>query len=299
MKIVVTGSLGHISKPLVMELSKNGQDVTVISSDPSKQPYIESLGAKAAIGSVRDAGFLETAFSGADAVYTMVPPNNYMDQSLDLLAYYMELGRNYARAIAGAGVKRVVNLSSIGAHLESGSGIIEGAHNVEKLLNQLPMDVVITHLRPTSFYYNLYGYVPMIKKTGMIMANYGEEDVIPWVAPQDIALVVAEELVKKVSTRSVRYIASEELTGHASARIIGESIGIPGLQWKIIPGKQYADGLKAAGMNPQIADGLIEMYDALHTGSLSEDYFRNRPAVMGKIKLRDFAPEFAATFGNQ
>jgi hypothetical protein len=38
------------------------------------------------------------------------------------------------------------------------------------------------------------------------------------------------------------------------------------------------------------------MYAGLHTGWLSENYFRNRPAVMGKVKLADFAKEFAATF---
>lgn len=299
MKIVITGSLGHISKPLVMELIKKNQDITVISSDPAKQQEIEWLGATAAIGSVEDIAFLINTLKGSDAVYTMVPPGNYRDHSLDLIAYYKRLGRNYADAIAATGVKRVVNLSSIGAHLESGSGIIEGAHTVEKILNQLPLDISITHLRPTSFYYNLYGYLPMIKNAGVIMANYGEADIIPWVAPRDIAEVVAEELQAKPGSRSVRYIASDELTAQQSARIIGEAIGIPDLQWKIISDQQAADGLKAAGMNPHIADGLIEMYAALHTGLLSEDYFRNRPVAMGKTKLRDFAVEFAATYEKQ
>jgi uncharacterized protein YbjT (DUF2867 family) len=85
----------------------------------------------------------------------MVPPNNYFDLNLDLLAYYRRLGNNYARAIEQSGVKRVVNLSSIGAHLEKGSGILLGAHDVEQILNKLSLDVAITHLRPTSFYYNL------------------------------------------------------------------------------------------------------------------------------------------------
>jgi uncharacterized protein YbjT (DUF2867 family) len=296
MKIVVTGSLGHISKPLVKELLQKGQDITVISSNPDKKQEIETLGATAAIGSLQDVEFLKTVFSTADAVYTMVPPNNYFDHSLDLLAYYRGIGQNYAEAIRNSTVRRVVNLSSIGAHLEQGSGIIEGAHNVEKILNQLPPEVAITHLRPTSFYYNLYGYAAQIKNTGFIAANYGEEDIIPWVAPADIAAVAAEELLLESTTNAVRYVASEELTATESAKIIGTAIGIPDLEWKIIPDRQAAESLKQIGMNPRIADGLTEMYAALHTGLLSEDYFRNRPAVMGKVKLRDFAKEFAVAF---
>jgi len=58
MNIVVTGSLGHISKPIVLELVQSGQTVTVITSDAKKQSVIQSLGAKATIGSLTNANFL-------------------------------------------------------------------------------------------------------------------------------------------------------------------------------------------------------------------------------------------------
>ena len=116
MKIVVTGSLGHISKPLIKELVQKGHSVTVISSNPEKQKDIESLGATAAIGSVEDADFLTKTFTGADAVYTMVPPTNFLDPNLDLYAHCHRIGNNYAQAIRHSGTKRVVHLSSIGAH---------------------------------------------------------------------------------------------------------------------------------------------------------------------------------------
>ena len=75
MKLVVTGSLGNISKPLTQILVGKGHDVTVISKDAEKVGQIEAVGAKAAIGSVSDTAFLTSAFEGADAIYTMVPPN--------------------------------------------------------------------------------------------------------------------------------------------------------------------------------------------------------------------------------
>jgi uncharacterized protein YbjT (DUF2867 family) len=296
MKIIVTGSIGNISKPLVQELVQKGHSVTVISSNPDKQSAIKALGATASIGSLEDTAFLTRTFSGADAVYTMVPPNNYFDHSLDLIAYYKRLGHNYAEAIEKSGVKRVVHLSTIGAHLEKGSGILIGAHNVQNILNKLPNDVSITHMRPTSFYYNLYGYTEMIKHQGVIAANYGADDLIPWVSPIDIAAAVANELETPSAGRKIRYVGSEELTGNQVAAILGEAIGKPDLKWVLISDEETLNGLVNIGMSPTIAAGLVEMYAALHTGLLAESYYKNRPEVMGKVKMTDFAREFATAF---
>ncbi|GLU53970.1 hypothetical protein Dfri01_34310 [Dyadobacter frigoris] len=296
MKIIITGSLGHISKPLTEELVQKGHAVTVISSKSEKEKEIEELGATAAIGSLEDVDFLIKIFNGADAVYSMVPPANYLDHNLDLLAYYHNLGNNYAQAISHSGVKRLVNLSTFGGDLEKGNGILRGAHDVEEILNKLPEDIAITHVRPTSFFYNLYAYTNMIKEAGLIAANYGADDVIPWVSPFDIAVVVAEELLVPSTGRKARYIASEELTGSETAAILGAAIGKPDLKWIIVPDEQVQSSLEGIGMNPEIAAGMVEMYGSLHSGLLAEDYYRNKPAATGNVKLTDFAKEFAAAF---
>ena len=75
MKYVITGAAGHISKPLAEKLLKAGHDVTVIGRNTENLRSLIELGAKAAIGSVQDVDFLKKAFAGADAVYTMSPPN--------------------------------------------------------------------------------------------------------------------------------------------------------------------------------------------------------------------------------
>lgn len=61
MKIVLTGSLGNIGKPLAIALIKEGHAVTVISSSAKRQAEIEALGAKTAIGTMQDAEFLASA----------------------------------------------------------------------------------------------------------------------------------------------------------------------------------------------------------------------------------------------
>jgi len=295
MKIIITGSLGNISKPLATTLVQKGHDITVITSDVEKQAAIENLGAKAAIGSVEDVTFLTQAFTGADAVYCMIPRANYFDPNLDLDAFTRKIGNNYAEAIAKSGVKRVVFLSSIGAHLKENSGIIQRYNEIEAVLNQL-QDVSITFMRPASFYYNLLAYIPMIKNAGIIVANYGADQMIPWVSPNDIAEAIAEELTTPPDGKKVRYVASEELTGDETARILGEAIGILDLKWKLVSDQETLDGLVSIGMQPKIAQGLVEMYASLYNGFLGEDYYRNRPAVMGKVKLADYAKEFSAIY---
>ena len=295
MKIIITGSLGNISKPLAQELVQKGHNITVITSDAEKQTAIEALGAKAAIGSVEDVTFLTQTFTGADAVYCMIPRANYFDPNLDLDAFTGKIGDCYAEAIAKSGVKRVVFLSSVGAHLEQNSGIIQRYNEIEAVLNKLE-NVAITFMRPTSFYYNLLAYIPAIKSAGVITANYGGDQIIPWVSPLDIAAAIAEELTTPLDGRKIRYVGSEELTGNETAQILGEAIGKPDLKWVLISDDETLNGLINVGMQPKIAKGLVEMYAGLYNGLLAEDYYHNRPAVMGKVKLKDYAKEFVAIY---
>ena len=293
MKIVVTGSLGNISKPLTIELVQKGHTVTVISSNAERQKDIEALGATAAIGSLEDVDFLTNTFHGADAVYAMTPPNFFGVN--DPREYYQKMGRCYAEAIRQSGVKRVVHLSSMGAHLDKGTGVILGAHDVERVLSELS-DTSITYLRPGYFYYNLYNYVAMIKGPGFIRANYGGDDKIVLVSPADIAAVAAEELTTTGTVNKVRYIASDEHTVNEITYLLGAAIGKPDLKWEICSNEQMQEDLEKNGVPPHIAACLVEMYDCVHSGAFAEDYLLHQPIKMGKVKLEDFVKEFAATF---
>ena len=296
MKIIVTGSLGHISKPLTQELVAKGHEVIVVSSNPGKQKEIEALGAIAAIGTLADVDFLTTTFTGADAVYTMVPPNY---AAADMMAYCRETGENFAEAIEKSEVKRVVHLSSIGAHMEKDSGLILAHRQVETIFEKLPTDVAITFMRPSGFYYNLLGFIPGIKAAGVIVANYGADDMLIWVAPADIASAVADELEVPVTGHKVRYVASDELTGNETARILGEAIGKPDLKWILISGEERQRQLETVGLSPAMAHGLVEMFSSQHNGALAEDFYRNWPKVMGKVKMADYAKEFAAIYNQK
>lgn len=294
MNIVITGSLGHISKPLTEQLVQNGHAVTVISSSADRQGDIEALGAKAAIGSVQDAAFLAQTFTGADVVYCMIPPAYFTNPSIEPLEFYRSTASAYAQAIRQAGVTRVIHLSSFGAELDHGTGFIVGSHQSETILNELA-DVAITHVRPTSFYYNLFGFIGQIKHTGRIAANYGADDVIPMVSPTDIAVAITDEIELPAEHRKVRYVSSDEPTGNEVAAKLGAAIGKPDLQWVLISDEEALAGLKAAGIPAHVAEGMVELYGSIHSGQLQTDYNRNKPAL-GRVKLDDFAADFAAAY---
>lgn len=291
MKIVLTGSLGNISRPLAQELIAKGHEVTIISHNADKQQQIEALGAKAAIGSVEDAAFLKIAFEGADAAYCMTPPNF---AATDMIGYYRNTALAYAEAAKSANVKHVVYLSSYGAHLEKGTGIIVGSHQAEGILNQLE-GIAVTCLRPGYFYYNLYNFLGMIKDQGIIGTNFGGDDKLVMVSPLDIATAAVEELSASAPESKVRYIASDEYTCTEVAGMIGAAIGKPDLQWLTFTNEQVKDFMLSQGRPAVITNLLVELGAAIHSGLLISDYERHKPEP-GKVKLPEFIKEFAATY---
>jgi uncharacterized protein YbjT (DUF2867 family) len=297
MKIVVTGSLGNISKPLTKELVQKGHSVTVITSKAERKLDIEKIGAKVAIGSMEDVDFLTSAFKGADIVYCMATNDMsvFFDHNFDIYAYYKQIGKNYQKAIASSGVKNVIYLSTIGAHTDKGNGILRFHYDVENILNQLQNNVSIKFMRPVGFYTNIFREMETIKTEAAIIQNYGGDAKEPWVSPLDIASAIAEEMEKPFEGRTIRYIASEEISPNEIAKILGKAIGVPNLKWQVMSDEELFNAWIAIGFNPEIAKGYIEMKAAQGTKVLYEDYYKKLP-VLGKTKFADFAIDFAKAY---
>ncbi|GAB3573100.1 Rossmann-fold NAD(P)-binding domain-containing protein [Hymenobacter daeguensis] len=295
MNITLTGSLGNIGRPLADLLLHHGHSVTVISSDPRKAPAIEALGATAAIGSVADAAFLTETFRGADAVYTMVPPNWSVP---DYRAYIARTGEGYRAAIQAAGVRQVVNLSSVGAHLSGGTGPIAGLYDVEQALDTLD-GVTVTHLRPGIFYVNFLFDIPLIRRQGLMGNNYGGQTNLVLAHPRDIAAAAAQELQRVGPGPRYRYVASEVCRAAEAAHVLGNAIGQPTLPWVQFSDADTYAGMTAAGMSPAIAGTYVELGQAIGSGMLFQDFEDQRPAIEGGIPLADFAQEFAAVYQAQ
>jgi uncharacterized protein YbjT (DUF2867 family) len=290
---VITGSLGNISKPVIEGLLKAGHNVKVISSSTTRSAEIEKLGAKALVGSVADVEFVATAFKGADVVYTMIPP---IWQTENWRASQNEVAQSYAEAIRRNGIKHVVNLSSIGAHVGNGVGPVDGVADLEKLLNAIP-GLNVKHLRPSFFYHNFLAQVGLAKTAGIIGGNYGTGEKLFLVHPKDIANAALTALLNLNFTGiSTEYIIGDERSGKEIASVIGQSIGKE-INWVEFTDEQQKQGLLGAGLSETHAEGYTTMGKALREGVMQEDARKNKPSF-ASIKLEDFAQEFARAYNS-
>src|SRR5581483_727834 len=157
MKIAVTTPTGHIGNKLANILLDRKSDVTVIARHPEKVRDLASRGAKVIAGEHSDPAIVEQAVNGADALFWLTPLDR---TSHDPLAG----GRRMAEA--GASIIRkhpdlhVVQLSSAGAFLPSGTGPIVGLHETEEMFRAAGKNIV--SLRPNEFMENLFFSMPTI-----------------------------------------------------------------------------------------------------------------------------------------
>ncbi len=119
-------------------------------------------------------------------------------------------------------------------------------------------------------------------------------DKLAMVAPQDIADAIAEAITKPKADKII-YVASDDRTCNEVAQVLGNAVGIPSLQWKLLPAQQVQATLVANGMSENAAANLVEVAISTHTGVLRENFDKSNPKY-GKTRLEDFALEFAAKY---
>lgn len=291
MKITVTGSLGNISRPLVEKLTANGHEVKVISSNAEKADDIKKLGAVPLIGSLADAAFVSRSFKGADAVYTMVPPDFSVPSYYD---FSDQLHENYAQAIAQNNIQYVVNLSSIGVAL-SGKAPLEKFYNLEKKLNDIK-GVNIAHLRPGMFYTNFYGNLALAKHQGIVGHNVAGTIDLLMTHPADIA-EAAFALLNTLSFtgQQTRYVISDRKNGNEVAAILGEAIRKP-LQWVEFPDTVLLEGLLQNGFTRDAAETLIIATGKAIREGLFDVFGEDQYRVKEGRKFSVFAKEFEQAY---
>lgn len=294
MKYIITGSTGHISKPLTQQLTAAGHDVTVITSSASRTDEIKSVGAQAAVGSVEDRDFLTKTFAGADAIYLMIPPNM---AAQDWFTYQKAVADNYIAAALASKPKYVLILSSVGAHMGTGCGPVDGAAYLEKESAKLT-DSQVHILRPSYFFNNLFSQIGMIKHAGIVGSTQPADFKLILTDTSDIANAAATYLLSPdKATSPIEYIATEDTNTWADiTRAIGAAIGKTDLPYVQFTDEQSHAGMLQAGLGQTVADGYTQMGKALREGEMQADYWKSGAKATGKVRLADFAKQFAAAY---
>lgn len=295
MKIVLTGSLGRINQTLVPKLAHAGHDVTVISHNASRSGLIKIFRATPAIGSITDEAFLTQTFKGADVVYLMLTG---IMASEDIYAAATQQAETYAAAIKAAGVKRVVNLSSVGADLGPEVGSLYMYHLIEQTLTTALPDVAITFIRPTAMYYNLLSSVPTVRKSHRIYTNASLEVKNVWVAPVDVTTVLIQALTKPTTGQTVTYVASDEQTYLEVASALSKTLKMPDLRVSQVPDEVMQDHLITAGAPAAFAREYVKTVAYQRDHDFYADYRAHQPRL-GEVKMADFAQVFAEDYRNR
>ena len=144
--ITVMGATGNTGKKITEALLKAGDKVRALGRSESKLAELKRAGAEVLNGDATDDALLAKAFRGANAVYTLLPTDQ---RSPDYRAEQDRQGEAIVNAIRGSGVRCVVALSSLGADLSEGTGVIVGLHAHEERLKRLAGSDVLL-LRPAS-----------------------------------------------------------------------------------------------------------------------------------------------------
>jgi uncharacterized protein YbjT (DUF2867 family) len=262
---VLLGSSGQITSQLARLLLAAGHPVRVVGRNAAGLAPLAAAGADIAIGDPADAGFLARAFAGAKAAYTMTPPC-YAEP--DMRAAQDRIGAAIAHAVAVARVPRVVNLSSMGAELPSGTGPIEALHAQEQRLDAIA-GLDLLHLRPGSFMENLLASAPVVAEAGVLPGMEAPDAAIPMIATRDIAAVAARELVTPTRRGILLLHAPRHLTMREAAAALGAAIGRPGLPYVQSPPADAKAALQAHGFSADAAEQLDVLARWLSTSPLA------------------------------
>lgn len=291
--ITVMGATGNTGQKIATALLRTGEKVRALGRSESKLEELKKLGADVMAGDMAKDGFLTKAFRESDAVYTLLPTDR---RARDYRAEQDRQGEATIQAIRESGVRHLVFLSSLGAELDEGTGLIAGLHAQEERLKQLS-DTNVLLLRPASFYENFYDSLGLIKHQGITGDSVASDLAIPMVATRDIADVAAKALTARdwngVVVREL--LGPRDLTYAEATRILGEGIGKPNLQYLQF---SYADMVRAlveGGFSESFANLYVTMTQAFNEGVVKPRDGRT-PENTTPTRLEDFASELAHAY---
>lgn len=291
--LVMTGATGNIGSKITMNLLKQGKKVRVIGRDAKRlQPFVDK-GAEAAVGDLTDVTFLTKAFQGATAVWAMIPPNM---RATNVREYQNKVGECIATAIKNAGVKHVVNLSSLGAHLSEKAGIVQGLRDQEERLNKID-NLNVVHLRPAIFMENLLATIETIKSQNIIGSPLDGSLRFPAIATQDIA----DEATKYLTGRNFKGHMVRNLLGprdvnyNEIVRVLAEAIGNRDLKYVRFPYEESRGTMMKMGLSDSVATAMTETMRAINDGPFLKDARRTQETTT-PTSIEEFARTFARHF---
>jgi uncharacterized protein YbjT (DUF2867 family) len=291
---VITGATGHTGSVAAEKLLASGAKVRVLGRDAKRLERFSQKGAEAVVVDITDAAALEKAFSGASAVYAVMPPNV---SAPDVRSYQEQVTDSLASAMRNSGVKYAVALSSTGADKSYGTGPVMGVHSLEKKLEAIN-GLNTLSLRCGYFMENLLPQIGIIQSLGFMAGPVRPDVPLPMISTSDIGEAAAESLLKLdfsgMQTREL--LGARHVPYTEAAKIIGAAIGRSDLAYRQVPAAVLKPPMMKMGMSSNMVDLLLEMCDALNTGHMKSQEPRSARNTTATTVETFVAEEFAPAY---
>jgi uncharacterized protein YbjT (DUF2867 family) len=260
--IAITGITGRIGGQLADRLLAAGVAVRAVVRDPRKAEVWTAKGCELAVAELADVEALAKAFRGAEAVFVLPPPIYDPEAGFQEAYTAMTALRD---AVRGAGVGRVLYLSTVGAQAKQTNLLSQ--HTIgEFIFGQL--EIPVTYLRAAWFLENAAWDVPSARDNGVIYSFLQPLDrAIPMVGVDDISRLAAELVQENwagqrvVELEGPRRVTPLDL-GAALAKVLNRDVKV-----EAVPRDKWAEMFFSQGMrNPY---PRIRMLDGFNEGWIS------------------------------
>ena len=291
---VITGATGNTGSVVAEKLLAKGKKVRVIGRDPKRLEKFAKKGAEAFVADATSADALTKAFSGAEAVYAIIPPNT---AAPDVRAYQERVSDDLSTALTKSGVKHAVVLSSVGADKPDNTGPVLALNHLEKKLNAIA-GLNALYLRAGYFMENLLPQAGVIQSFGVVAGPVAPDTPLPMIATRDIGAAAADALLKlDFNGKQLRELQGpRDVTYNDVAKIIGAAIGKPDLKYLQMPHSQLKPALIQMGMSANMVDLLFEMSGSLDSGYMKmlepRSPANSTPTTLETFVAETFVPAF-------
>ncbi|WP_028208003.1 NmrA family NAD(P)-binding protein [Paraburkholderia nodosa] len=254
----ITGITGKVGGALARALLASGQPVRAVVRDAARAASWQAQGCELATASMEDAAALTAAFSGAQGVFILLPPQ--FDPSPGFPESRAVIDA-VCTAIHNARPAKVVCLSTIGAQAQE-SNLLTQLSLMEQALAALP--VPVTFLRPGWFMENAAWDVACARDNGVIESYLQPLDhAVPMVATADVGRLAADLLqqtwsgTRVVELEGPRRVSANDIAS-AFARVLGRPVRAVAVNRQEWESRFLAQGMKHPLPRMRMLDGFNE-----------------------------------------
>ncbi|WIM92685.1 NAD(P)H-binding protein [Actinoplanes oblitus] len=265
MTIAVTTPTGNVGSRTVRLLAQAGARPRVLLRDPTRlDPGLHDL-VDIAHGDLRDPAFVHTATEGVDTLLWITPEDFSAADPLADMATLVDAGTAAVRAHR---IPRIVLISSVGAELGTGAGLIDGLAHSEHAFTATGAHV---HTLRCGYYYtNLLAMTGELR-TGRLTTTADPDRPMPWVDPRDIGDIAAARLLSphRTGTAVQAVHGPADLTWTQAADILSAALDTT-ITVHQVTDETMAARLTQTGMSTKAVAAILAMTSGLRDGFTPE-----------------------------